>query len=106
MKQYPIWNKVTACTYKSSKSWGARETAAVTVKVGSSSSNSNDLLTHMTTYRKVWSTKKDQYFHVFKFGVDGVVLKAMIFYDNRGRAGELYKQYSKLSRIKGLKIEL
>ena len=99
--QYPIWNDVSTDAYSSSKSWGARKEAFVSVKVGSSKRNSNDFVEH--------STYKYQYNHptygdviVFEFQADGVILKRMIFENNKGRAGKLLKTRNKLNKIKSL----
>ena len=35
-KAYPIWNKVTNCTYQGDKSYGNKETGEVNIYVGSS----------------------------------------------------------------------
>jgi len=61
---YPIWNDVTACIYKSSKSYGARDAGEVSVYVGTSAKNSELLVIHTTTRR----IEGD--YTVFKFGVD------------------------------------
>lgn len=61
---YPIWHDVTACNYKSSKSYGSRDTAETTVRVGTSASNSELLVRHCTTRR----TEGD--YTVFRFFVD------------------------------------
>ena len=34
MRQYPIWNQVTACIYQSNKSYGVKETGDVEIRVG------------------------------------------------------------------------
>ena len=44
-RQYPIWNKVTACIYKSSKSYGVKNTGEVEVRIGTSRSNSHHFVT-------------------------------------------------------------
>ena len=49
MRQYPIWNTITACIYKSDKSYGVREKGMVNVRVGTSSNNSHLFLTHKFT---------------------------------------------------------
>lgn len=92
----PIWNEVTNCKYKGSKSYGNIDTGEVTVLVGSSAKNSHELVKHFTTRRF-----KDEYAGlkdvcVFKFGVelnDGtkIILTTKIFRNNNGRAGELLK---------------
>ena len=43
-KSYPIWNIVTACIYKSAKSYGVRERGEVEVRIGTSGSNSYTFL--------------------------------------------------------------
>ena len=64
MQSYPIWNSVTSCIYKSNKSYGARDTGEVEVRVGTSAKNSAFLCRHVTTRRI------DGDYTVFKFGVD------------------------------------
>jgi len=61
---YPIWNDVEACIYKTSKSFGARNTSTTKVYVGTSKSNSELLVEHVTTKRIVGD------FTIFRFGVD------------------------------------
>ena len=63
-RSYPIWNDVEACIYKSNKSWGARDTCAVDVRVGTSRSNSELLVQHFTTRRQHGP------YTVFRFGVN------------------------------------
>lgn len=69
-KAYPIWNKVQACIYKASKSWGARADCVVEVLVGTSSSNSHEFLTHVTTHRVLANGDKS-----FRFYVDNVCVR-------------------------------
>lgn len=64
MRQYPIWHNVTACNYKGSKSYGSINTAETQVYVGTSSSNSELLVRHVTTRRE------EGQWTVFRFGVD------------------------------------
>jgi len=63
-RAYPIWNEVEACIYKSSKSYGARDTSECIVKVGTSKSNSELLVRHTTTRRTIGD------YTVFRFGID------------------------------------
>lgn len=100
-RQYPIWNKVTACIYKSFTGWGVKDTGATTICVGSSSKNSYDFLDTCVTKRdKVW---KGRDCVVFSYSVDGVVLKQMIFNKNKkGKADTPIKVISKLNKIKSL----
>jgi hypothetical protein len=69
MKHYPIWIDVNACIYKSSKSYGAKDTNEQTIYVGTSRSNSHELVRIVTTKRE-----KGNYI-VFKFSVDDNVIK-------------------------------
>ena len=64
MRSYPIWNEVNACIYSSGKSFGAKDTSETRVKVGTSASNSVELVRHVTTRREQGA------YTVFRFGVD------------------------------------
>ncbi len=75
MASWPIWNKVTACTYKSDKSYGVRETGAVEVRVGTSASNSHHFLDHCITHRKLEDGKRE-----YRFYIDGVCVKTAILH--------------------------
>ena len=63
-RSYPIWNDVNACIYQGSKSFGAKDTSTTTVRIGTSASNSEVLVTHVTTRRS------EGEYTVFRFGVD------------------------------------
>lgn len=52
-RQYPIWNRVQACIYKSSKNWGAKDDSVIEVLCGSSSGKS-ELLGKVHTKREVY----------------------------------------------------
>ena len=99
---YPIYTKVTACNYKSDKSFGSVDTSEQQIMVGSSISNSYELAKVVTTKRKAHHEKYG-WVMVFKYSVDGIVLKESMFKDNNGRAGEHIKTRSALGRMKGLK---
>lgn len=73
MRQYPIWNEVESCIYASSKSYGAKQTSNVNVKVGTSARNSHDFLTHRTTCRDLEDGSKE-----FRFYVDGKLIKRAV----------------------------
>ena len=73
MRSYPIWNEVEACIYNSSKSYGAKQTSNVNVKVGTSARNSHDFLTHRTTCRDLEDGSKE-----FRFYVDGKLIKRAV----------------------------
>ena len=83
---YPIWNSVESRVYKNDKSYGARDDTNVQVFVGTSASNSEILVEHLTTRRIVGD------YTVFRFSVDtgsGLVLlktkymhtKSRVWYD-------------------------
>lgn len=80
-RAYPIWNQVTACIYKSNRSWGARQTSEVQVKVGSSASNSHDFVSHATTHKTLDNGDRE-----FRFYVDQVMIRRAIL---RKGSGEL-----------------
>jgi hypothetical protein len=69
-RQYPIWNKITACIYKADKSYGVRESGEVKIVVGTSSCNSHAFVKHATTHRE--HENGDRSFH---FYVDGDCVK-------------------------------
>lgn len=58
MNQYPIWIDVEACIYKTSKSYGAKNTNHEKVLVGTSSRNSHQLCARSCT-RKELSDYRD-----------------------------------------------
>ena len=69
MRQYPIWNDVTNCAYKSSKSYGNKEDGRVSIKVGTSASNSHTLCDHIITHKK-----NDDGSQTFRFSINIIVL--------------------------------
>ena len=79
MRQYPIWNIITACIYKNgtptsnhsgSKSYGVKDTGEVEVRVGTSSSNSHTFLTHTTTHRQLENGDRE-----YRFYIDSELIK-------------------------------
>jgi len=82
-KSYPIWIDVKACIYQGSKSYGAKNENEQTIKVGSSASNSHELV-NLRTSKRIIDDKV-----VFRFFVDGLKIKDKVFTNNNGRAGEL-----------------
>ncbi len=104
MQQYPIYNRVEACIYKSNKSYGAKDTSSSNIFVGSSAKNSHLLAEPCTTKRFIFSKKYNQAVVSFRFYVDGICLKEMIFEDkdNTGVAGALLESNSILGGIVGI----
>ena len=102
MKQYPIWIDVTACTYRSSKSYGAKKVNEQKILVGSSSSNSHEMV-EIVNYKKSFNHEKYGPVISFRCKVDEIIIKEVLFKDNDGIAGEYIKTRSGLSRTKGLK---
>jgi len=102
-RSYPIWNNVTACKYKSDKSFGFVETGGIKIKIGSSAKNSHHFLETLITKRE--GKYKNVPVWIFKYSVDDVVVKISVFTDNNGRPGEHWFTKSKLTAIKSLKLE-
>ena len=63
-KSYPIWNNVTACIYKASKSYGVRERGEVEVRIGTSGSTSYHFLNHKTTHKVLENGDREYRFYV------------------------------------------
>lgn len=72
-RSYPIWTKVEACIYKSDKSFGAKDTSSQEIFVGTGPKNSHKIAEICTTKRE----HGDEI--VFKFSLDGEVLKTIRF---------------------------
>ena len=73
MKQYPIWNIIEACIYKSPKSYGVKKDGKVEVRVGTSSSNSHTFVEHVTTHRILEDCSRE-----YRFYVDGKCIKKAV----------------------------
>jgi len=73
MRSWPIWNQITACVYKSDKSYGVKATGEVTVKVGTSGSNSHIFLRHTTTHRMLDNGDRE-----YRFYLDGEVIRRAV----------------------------
>jgi len=73
MRSWPIWNQITACVYKSDKSYGVKATGEVTVKVGTSASNSHIFLRHTTTHRMLDNGDRE-----YRFYLDGEVVRRAV----------------------------
>lgn len=102
-RSYPIWNEIQSCQYQSDKSYGVVETGVNQIKIGSSSKNSMDFLKTIITKRS--GVYKGKAVVIFSFSVDEVVLKTAIFEEGSGgKAGKFIKEFSKLNRMKSLKV--
>ena len=73
MRSWPIWNQITACVYKSDKSYGVKATGEVTVKVRTSASNSHIFLRHTTTHRMLDNGDRE-----YRFYLDGEVIRRAV----------------------------
>lgn len=78
MKQYPIWIDVEACIYKTSKSYGAKNTNHEKVLVGTSSKNSHQLCTRSCTRKELSDYRGFKDVLVFRSFHDGVLLKELV----------------------------
>ena len=72
-RQYPIWNKVTACIYQSSKNYGVKEKGVVDVYIGTSSGNSHHFCKHKTTHRVLENGDRE-----YRFFLDDKLLKRAV----------------------------
>lgn len=95
---YPIWHKVTACIYKSSKSYGGINDSGETIYVGTSATYSYKHCKVLTTRRVIVHPKFGECY-IFKTSVDGIVLKETLI---RIKDKQMVKQRTKLKRIKSL----
>lgn len=93
-QQYPIYNKVKACIYKSDKSYGARDTSSSHIYVGSSAKNSYLFVEPCTARRIKYNEELGRNVCSFRFIVDGICIKEMLFEDNNGKAGKLISSKS------------
>jgi len=75
MRQYPIWNIITACIYKSGKSYGVKDTGEVEVRVGTSSRNSHTFLKHTTTHRQLENGDREYRFYIDSKCIRRAILK-------------------------------
>ncbi len=100
-KSYPIWHNISACHYKTNKSFGGKNTSEDEIVVGNSAQDSETLARTVTTRRFVDHEKYGMVV-IFKYSVDRIILKEAIFENNNGVAGKLLKVRSALGRMKGL----
>ena len=72
-KSYPIWINVSGDNYKTSKSFGSRDSVTMDIKVGSSKTYSNDLARVSIHMRE-----DDAGNRTFALAVDGLVLRSAV----------------------------
>ena len=93
-RQYPIWNIITACIYKSGKSYGVKNTGEVEVRVGTSSNNSHLFLKHCTTHRLHENGDREFHFYIDKQLIKRAVLhkgeSELQFYDGGFKTNSKY----------------
>ena len=80
MRSYPIWNKVQASIYNSSKSFGAKDDSGIEILVGNGANNSH-LFVEINTKKIITDDKV-----IFKFYVDGIKVKEAVFDNVKGQA--------------------
>jgi len=83
-QSYPIWNNITACIYKASKSYGVRERGEVEVRIGTSGSNSHLFLNHRTTHKILENGDRE-----YRFYVDDVLIKRALLPKGSGKIKSL-----------------
>lgn len=64
MKNYPIWNEINSCAYKSGRSYGVKQTGLVNVHIGTSARNSYTFLRHCVTHRELENGDREYRFYV------------------------------------------
>jgi hypothetical protein len=88
-RHYPIWNDVTACNYKGSKSWGSVKDMTLNQYIGSSAKNSHLFAEIITTKREVIDSDGNKQI-IFRLSVDGAMIKEALFSTNHnGNADDL-----------------
>ena len=70
-KSYPIWIDVSGDNYKTSKSFGSRDSVSMDIKVGSSKTNSHDLARVSIHWRE-----DDAGNRTFALALDGMVMRS------------------------------
>jgi hypothetical protein len=70
-KSYPIWINVSGDNYKTSKSFGSRDSVSMDIKVGSSKTNSHDLARVSIHWREDEAGNR-----TFALALDGLVMRS------------------------------
>lgn len=77
MRQYPIWNQINSCIYKSpNKSYGVKNHSEITTFIGSSSTHSYKFCNTKFTRRELHNG-----LILFRVYVDDIIIKEAIFCD-------------------------
>ena len=63
-KSYPIWNKITAFIYKSSKCYGVKNDGLNEILIGTSKSNSHEFVRTRVTHRKHKDGTRTYHFYI------------------------------------------
>ena len=63
-RSYPIWNKIQACIYKSSKCYGVKSDGLNEVLIGTSRSNSHSFVRTRVTHRKHEDGSRTYHFYI------------------------------------------
>ena len=72
-QSYPIWIDVSGDNYKTSKSFGSRDSVTMDIKVGSSARNSNDLARVSIHMREDAAGNR-----TFALALDGLVVRSAV----------------------------
>ena len=72
-QSYPIWIDVSGDNYKTSKSFGSRDSVSMDIKVGSSKTNSHELARVSIHWREDAAGNR-----TFALAVDGLVLRSAV----------------------------
>ena len=72
---YPIWNKITACIYKSNKSYGVRNEGVNNIYCGTSANNSYHFAKVVSTHRQLENGDREYRLYVDKVIVKRAILK-------------------------------
>tara|TARA_R100001509_G_C4766999_1_gene181713 strand:- start:264 stop:584 length:321 start_codon:yes stop_codon:yes gene_type:complete len=92
-RNYPIWHEITNCNYKSSKSYGNRNTGKETIFVGSSKSNSHQHC--IIEHKKTKEIINDTEFIFFRTYVNNIkVCESKFSINSKGNADELIFNHS------------
>ena len=72
-KSYPIWINVSGDNYKTSKSFGSRDSVSMDIKVGSSKTNSHELARVSVHWREDEAGNR-----TFALALDGLVVRSAV----------------------------